>query len=451
MKRRIFSILLCCIMVFSLGTQDVLAEGQNSGTCDHDFTAEVVSSDTLKKEATCAYRAEYYYSCSICGVVENNDDHIFYGGWDSNNHKGPSEWIITDTGHKKIWKCCRQAGSYEEHQMNEGVCTICGYNSQCVHANENHDEKCDYCGVLYLTAPIYLDEYRSTDVIPIRYTFFGAEQEGDWVECFIVDRKGTIIAEETGDALEVGYNFLIPENLEDDAYTIRASLMRNDEAEGEKEICRSEIWVVINTDSYLVEFDKTVEYSSGLVYDISELFVNLRSFFLGGLEQYSIVGGTGEGTLNVTELTVSKPGTFIVQAFIPAQPYQQEVKTTATLTVTCGHNLEKIPAEDATASETGNEEYWHCLYCDKYFADENCENEIELADTVTQKLPPEITEGKGQSITSGDKKELTFRSNAAFGDFVEVRLDGSTLNEDYYTKAEGSIIITLDAEYVSTL
>ena len=115
------------------------------------------------------------------------------------------------------------------------------------------------------------------------------------------------------------------------------------------------------------------------------------------------------------------------------------------------HNLEKIPAKDATVTENGNTEYLRCKDCDKYFADENCENEIELAYTVTQKLPPEITEGKGQSITSGDKKELTFRSNAAFGDFIEVRLDGSTLNEDYYTKAEGSIIITLDADYVSTL
>ena len=67
--------------------------------------------------------------------------------------------------------------------------------------------------------------------------------------------------------------------------------------------------------------------------------------------------------------------------------------------------------------------------CGKYFADENGKNEIELADTVTAKLPPEITEGKGQSVTEGVKKEPTFRSNAAFSDFIRAQLDGKTLDE----------------------
>ena len=67
--------------------------------------------------------------------------------------------------------------------------------------------------------------------------------------------------------------------------------------------------------------------------------------------------------------------------------------------------------------------------CGKYFADENGENEIKLDDTVIQKLPPEIIEGKGQNITVGEKKELTFRSNAAFSDFIRVQLDGKNLDE----------------------
>ena len=115
------------------------------------------------------------------------------------------------------------------------------------------------------------------------------------------------------------------------------------------------------------------------------------------------------------------------------------------------HNLEKISAKAATVTETGNEEYWHCLDCGKYFADENGKNEIELADTVTQKLPPEIIEGKGQSITVGEKKELTFRSNAAFSDFIRAQLDGKTLDEKYYTVKEGSTIVTLKADCVATL
>ena len=115
------------------------------------------------------------------------------------------------------------------------------------------------------------------------------------------------------------------------------------------------------------------------------------------------------------------------------------------------HNLEKISATDATVTETGNTEYWHCLNCGKYFADENGENEIELADTVIAKLSPEIIKGKGQSITAGEKKELTFRSNAAFSDFIRVELDGKTLDEKNYTATEGSTVVTLKADYVATL
>ena len=115
------------------------------------------------------------------------------------------------------------------------------------------------------------------------------------------------------------------------------------------------------------------------------------------------------------------------------------------------HNLEKISATDATVTETGNKEYWHCLDCDKYFADENGIDEIALADTVISKLPPEIIEGKGQSITAGEKKELTFKSNAAFSDFVRVELDGKILDEKNYTVKEGSTVVTLKADYVAAL
>lgn len=115
------------------------------------------------------------------------------------------------------------------------------------------------------------------------------------------------------------------------------------------------------------------------------------------------------------------------------------------------HNLEKISAKAATVTETGNKEYWHCLDCGKYFADENGENEIKLDDTVISKLPPEIIEGKGQRVTAGKKKELSFKSNAACSDFIRVELDGKTLDEKNYTVKKGSTVVTLKADYVATL
>ncbi len=115
------------------------------------------------------------------------------------------------------------------------------------------------------------------------------------------------------------------------------------------------------------------------------------------------------------------------------------------------HNLEKISAKDATVTETGNKEYWHCKDCKKYFSDAAGTNEIKLDDTIISKLSPEIIEGKGQSITAGEKKELTFKSNAAFSDFIRVELDGKTLDEKNYTVKEGSTVVTLKADYVATL
>ena len=115
------------------------------------------------------------------------------------------------------------------------------------------------------------------------------------------------------------------------------------------------------------------------------------------------------------------------------------------------HNLEKIPAKDATVTETGNKEYWQCENCKKYFADEKDTNEISLEDTVIQKLPPEIIKGKGQCVAEGEKKALSFTSNAAYSDFIRVELDGKTLDAKNYTVKEGSTVVTLKADYVATL
>lgn len=137
---------------------------------------------------------------------------------------------------------------------------------------------------------------------------------------------------------------------------------------------------------------------------------------------------------------------------VEAKTYDNFVfSVSKTVALQSKHNLEHVPAKAATVTETGNKEYWHCKDCDKYFSDEDGKNSIELKDTVISKLPPEIIEGKGQSTTAGEKKALSFTSNAAFRDFIRVELDGKTLDEKNYTVKEGSTIVTLKADYVGTL
>ena len=114
-------------------------------------------------------------------------------------------------------------------------------------------------------------------------------------------------------------------------------------------------------------------------------------------------------------------------------------------------DLKYIDAKAATVAEEGNSEYWYCDDCKRYFSDAAAKTEITKADTVTAKLPPQITAGDGAAVTQGEKKELSFTSDASFADFIRVELDGNTLEEKNYTKKEGSTIITLNSDFVATL
>ncbi len=115
------------------------------------------------------------------------------------------------------------------------------------------------------------------------------------------------------------------------------------------------------------------------------------------------------------------------------------------------HELTHIDAKVATAAEVGNTEYWHCNVCNKYFSDENGANEIALTETVISKLAPKIITGDGAAVTQGEKKTLSFTSDAAFDDFLRVEVNGIALDNTKYTVKSGSTVVTLNADYVSTL
>lgn len=63
------------------------------------------------------------------------------------------------------------------------------------------------------------------------------------------------------------------------------------------------------------------------------------------------------------------------------------------------HKLTKTAAKAATCTEAGNEAYWTCSGCGKYFSDENGTNEIEKDSWVLKTL--------GHDMTKTDAKEAT--------------------------------------------
>ncbi len=114
-------------------------------------------------------------------------------------------------------------------------------------------------------------------------------------------------------------------------------------------------------------------------------------------------------------------------------------------------NIEFRGEKPATAAEAGNINYYFCKDCGKCFSEENCTEEISKESTLIDKLAPEIIEGVGLKVGEGSAAELSFKSNAAFDDFIRVELNGKTLDENSYTVHEGSIVVKLNSEYVASL
>lgn len=116
-------------------------------------------------------------------------------------------------------------------------------------------------------------------------------------------------------------------------------------------------------------------------------------------------------------------------------------------------SLEKLEAIAATAAANGRVECWHCTACDKYFADANGKTELTAENTVTEKVPPSIIQGNDARWKKGESSTLTFRSDAAFEDLIEVLVDGAALPSESYEKrnGEGNIIVELQESYLEQL
>ena len=113
--------------------------------------------------------------------------------------------------------------------------------------------------------------------------------------------------------------------------------------------------------------------------------------------------------------------------------------------------LETVDAVPATAASTGTAAHWRCTACGKLFADADGKQEIRSEDTVTKKLAPSILDGANSEWRKGDENGLTFSSDAAFSDFVEVLVDGKPVASENYERREGGTIVELKASYLETL
>lgn len=409
---------------------------------DHNYV-EKAESQYLKSAATCVSKAVYYKSCSVCGV--KSTETFEYGEVDPSNHKH------TEVRDAKSATCC------EAGYTGDTWCTDCNTkiaSGKAIPATGNHvdvDGKWESDGTNHWHTCYFGTKFDVTAhsggeatckdkaVCSVCKTAYGklnaSNHKGN---TYLKDQKEATCYEEgyTGDTYCSDCNVKIKDG------TVIAKTAHNP----------ASVWTTDETDHWKVcqtvgcgnLIDKA-PHSGGEATCVTKAVCS--------------VCGVQYGEVNVsnhkhTEVRDAKDATE-----------QEKGYTGDTWCADCnkkvaeGKDIEKlehkpvlVKAEEATAAKEGNIKYYYCENCGKYYSDESETKEIAKEDTVVAKLAPKIIDGNNTKIDKSSKEPVSFRSDAAFADFIRVELDGKELVKDKdYTLKEGSIIATLMPEFISSL
>ncbi len=332
--------------------------------------------------ATCTAAAV----CTVCGQS--------YGETDQSNHSGTATWTTTATTHEKKWSCCHvEVVASEDHEWENGKCTVCDY--VCLHnggtATCTAQAECTTCGEAY-------GELASHTLTHVAAKAATCTEKGN------VAYWHCSVCEKNFDAATDGKEITNVETVEN-PNNHSGDLVWRQTATTHKQVydcCETE---------KVAEAEHTWENGKCTVCDYMCLHT----------------GGTATCTAQAECTTCG-------------EAYGE----------LASHTLTHVAAKAASTAETGNTEYWKCTVCSKYFSDEKAAKEITLEDTVIPKLPA-ITKGGDQTVTAGEKTALSFTSEAAFEEFIRVELDGKTVDKNNYTVQSGSTVVTLNADYVASL
>lgn len=416
--------------------------GQEYGELgNHKFT-ETVDGKYLVSAATCGSKAVYNKSCSVCGVKSNETFET--GEFDYTNHIGST--------YKKNQK---EATCYAEGYTGDIYCYTCNHeiekgtpiaknahNPASVWTTDetDHWKECQTVGCGNIIDKAHHSGGEATCVkkaiCSVCKVEYGAVDPSNHKHTEVRNAKSATCCEKgyTGDTYCTDCNALVSIGAE-----IPATGNHTD-ADGKWETDGTNHW---HTCYFGTKFDVAV-HSGGEAACVGKAVCEICK------TQYGDIDATNH---KHTEIRNAMPATEKEKGYTgdtwctDCNKKIADGKETDLLS----HSLKKVEAKAATTKENGNIEYFYCTGCGKYFADEDGTKEISLSKTVIKKLPPEIIEGNNAIVNNEEKKSLTFRSNATFADFILVELDGKTLDEKYYTKAEGSIIVTLNNDFVSTL
>ena len=358
----------------------------------HNFNQKNTSETYLKSAATCTKKAVYYYSCT-CG--EKGTETFESGELAAHAYK--TTWLYDDASH---WHACYICGDKKDEE---------------VHIDKNKDHNCDVCGKKMTdhTGGTATCKDRATcSTCGQKYgnlaghvykTIWSYDETNHWHECSVCgskkDEEAHIPGEEATETTHQTCTVC--------GYVIKAA------------IGHVHSYTEKNTDEKYLKTPATCTAKAVYYYSCSCGNKGTETFESGDMLAHS--WGTvwvSDGSKHWHECTVCKTkGDEADHAFewkIDREPTVTEAGAKHERCTVCGYNKTKTPV-------------------------------------IIDKLAPSITDGRNAKWGKGDENGLTFKSDAAFSDFVEVLVDGKTITAENYEKREGSIVIQLKASYLATL
>ena len=356
----------------------------------HNFNQKNTSETYLKSAATCTKKAVYYYSCT-CG--EKGTETFESGELAAHAYK--TTWSNDNASH---WHSCYVCGDKKDEE---------------VHIDKNKDHNCDVCGKKMTdhtggtatckdraTCSICGEKYGSL-AGHVYKTIWSYDETNHWHECSVCgnkkDEEAHIPGEEATETTHQTCTVC--------GYVIKAA------------IGHVHSYTEKNTDEKYLKTPATCTAKAVYYYSCS-------------------CGNKGTETFESGDMPAHSWGTVWVS---DGSKHWHECTVCKTKGDEADHVFEWKIDKEATVTEAGakHEECKICGY-----------NKTAVA---IDKLAPSITDGSNAKWGKGDENGLTFKSDAAFSDFVEVLVDGKTVTAENYEKREGSIIIELKASYLETL
>lgn len=144
----------------------------------------------------------------------------------------------------------------------------------------------------------------------------------------------------------------------------------------------------------------------------------------------------------------------------------QQIWLNDTIEKAHGHTTERIPAQAATCTEAGHMEYYRCTECENLFSDQTGAYPTTLEAVAITALGHEyswdgicmrcgavrILDGDESVVASGSAYSIRLDQNyEAVKDHITVAVDGLEVAREYITVTEGSTIVTLSGDFISTL